>query len=511
MISPKKMGIIEIDITNACVHSCSNCTRFCGHHEKPYFMDFDYFKKALDSLKDYEGQIGIMGGEPTLHPRLEEIIDYVRNERTGKSCNHSTGPITDMQFHIESAVNTNDNTNAVFLSSLSRGYYKYFEAINDTFAHQILNDHGSESVHQALLMSRKELGISDDEWMKKRDKCWIQNTWSASITPKGAFFCEVAGALDMLFRGPGGWELTKDWWKREPSEFGDQLQWCELCGACLDTPKRLAHDERDDVSPGMYDRLKSVNSPKVKAQKVIVREPSDFDEYKSDTYVTGSEYIQAGGGIRITSENKNLFPENISYVNDYKNIEKKREKAEWFFVSEKIGREDIEQFLISKIWNPGCLYIIDDDKCFFSIRARSIRDKSLEKINSIDDLIKLYPENKVIYLYRDDPLLFLLGGQSKNSRKKFDRREKRLLVYGAGVIGKEVIKKLDDAGYTDYEIVVTDAEKSGKIDGHTIHNLAEFREKSDNVVVVLATKYPLHDEMTEILEKNGFFNYCTLA
>lgn len=62
MRSPKDMRIIQIDITNACVHACSNCTRFCGHHVRPFFMDFETFKRAVDSLKDFDRCIGIMGG-----------------------------------------------------------------------------------------------------------------------------------------------------------------------------------------------------------------------------------------------------------------------------------------------------------------------------------------------------------------------------------------------------------------------------------------------------------------
>ena len=51
MKSPQDMRIIQIDITNACFHRCSNCTRFCGHHKKPFFMDFETFKRAVDSFE----------------------------------------------------------------------------------------------------------------------------------------------------------------------------------------------------------------------------------------------------------------------------------------------------------------------------------------------------------------------------------------------------------------------------------------------------------------------------
>ena len=65
--------VIQIDVTNACYLKCTNCTRHVGHHKKPYFMDLEYLRKAIDSLQDFPGEIGLMGGDPTLHPKFDEI------------------------------------------------------------------------------------------------------------------------------------------------------------------------------------------------------------------------------------------------------------------------------------------------------------------------------------------------------------------------------------------------------------------------------------------------------
>jgi MoaA/NifB/PqqE/SkfB family radical SAM enzyme len=76
MKSPADMKIIQIDITNACMYSCSNCTRFCGQHSKPFFMELETFRRAVDSLAGFEGIIGIIGGEPTLHSQFDKLVDY---------------------------------------------------------------------------------------------------------------------------------------------------------------------------------------------------------------------------------------------------------------------------------------------------------------------------------------------------------------------------------------------------------------------------------------------------
>ena len=152
MRSPKDMNIIQIDITNACPHSCSNCTRFCGHHRKPFFMDFETFKQAVDSLKDFPRVVGMMGGEPTLHPQFEKFANYLRGGRVGNiRYLLMREPITDMLTYIHKNL-LGVNSKLGLWCSLNEGYYKHFETINDTFPTQFLNDHDNTCKHQALLM-----------------------------------------------------------------------------------------------------------------------------------------------------------------------------------------------------------------------------------------------------------------------------------------------------------------------------------------------------------------------
>ena len=283
MKSPRDMRIVQIDVTNACFHHCSNCTRFCGHHKKPFFMSFETFKKAVDSLDGYVGAIGIMGGEPTLHPEFPRMAKYLASRRPPKKDNKLIYPQTnfmdaihDLEFeyafpHPCSYGGRRHTVNGPGLfSAIGEGYKKYYEVIQDTIQYQAVNDHSRPMYHQPALITRKELGIPDDEWKKLRDACWVQNLWSATITPKGAFFCEIAGSLDMLFDGPGGWKIEPGWWQRGPQDFGDQLHWCEMCGLACHTFTRNANEEVDDVSPHLYERLKEMGSPKVQSGKISI-------------------------------------------------------------------------------------------------------------------------------------------------------------------------------------------------------------------------------------------------
>lgn len=331
MKSPKDHWIIQIEITNTCVHTCSNCTRFCGHHKKPFFMDFQTFKRAVDSLEGRTGMIGIMGGEPTLHPEFERFSEYLISRMPKKNrANNYEFIYPQKQFMKARLLN---ETSKFFLynystgprkiicgaglwSSMNLSYKKHFEFIQDCFPYQAINDHVTEQYHQPILVTRKELGISDEKFKELRDNCWIQQRWSSSITPKGAFFCEVAASLDMLLDGPGGWPIEKGWWRREENDFGDQVQWCELCGIALNdyTFSRDAREGIDDVSPVWAEKLKVLNTPKLSkglVNNLVIKNGSIIEECKAHgepfDNTSGVPYVK-NLEDRFTKDKSILFP-----------------------------------------------------------------------------------------------------------------------------------------------------------------------------------------------------------
>jgi len=315
MKSPADMKIIQIEITNACPKRCSNCTRFCGHHKEPFFMDFETFKQAVDSMKGFKGIIGIMGGEPTIHPEFEKFVRYYR-DNIGYD-DHSTAcyePTSNFINHIlANAYHTSYSNQRGLWTSVGPKYYEHFELIQDTFGYQLVNDHSNESMHTTLMATRKELGIPDEKWIKLRDNCWVQNLWSASITPKGAFFCEVAAAMDATLNGPGGWKVEPGWWKRKPMDFADQLHWCELCSAALPMPARDARGEVDDVSPVWKEKLVQIESPKVKKGLANEFDPKTYDPKAHEVISDITPYME-DQEQRIGAAKKTVQPQRVTSV-----------------------------------------------------------------------------------------------------------------------------------------------------------------------------------------------------
>jgi hypothetical protein len=381
------MKIVMIDITNSCHKACSNCTRFCGQHPKPFHMDVATFKKAVDSMEGFPGIVGIIGGEPTLHPNFSEMMEYYASRiPEPRPAAFLSNPMPDFKSYSRVVKYMRGRKRGLF-SSLGAGYYKNFETIQDVFAYQSLNDHQTVNTHQAILVTRKELGIPDEEWFKLRDNCWIQNIWSATITPKGAFFCEIAASLDMLFDGPGGWPIEPGWWKRTPAEFGEQLNWCESCSVALKVPTMNANEDTDIVSPVMLERLKKVNGPKVRKNQLVVLDTTTYDRNKVEGHEADPIWYlpkDKGDEARVSPTNSTLLPKRVdlallSGASDKATLSRAQVEGLEFTDWVAIFRDPAAinpQLLASAsrcILNPGCLYSYKDEVVLLNRRARALR------------------------------------------------------------------------------------------------------------------------------------------
>lgn len=294
-------------------------------------MSFEDFKKAIDSLVGYSqlphAIIGFMGGEPMLHPQFAEFCEYALAKIGRRNLGlWSTFP---------------DSPN----------YRKHADLIVKTFGVILLNDHSRDDIkHAPVLMAAEEYfrkpcpncdggklrdavapeyekclmcdgkgTITDDLTLFQAvNHCWVQESWSASINNKGAWFCEVAAALSDLFGGPEGWPVEPGWWKRTPKDFQEQMDWaCRKCGAALPLTRiRSSQDPKDDVSPGNLERLKAIKSKKVARGEFVVRDNFEFDPkliergtypdqtYKEELY---RQTIAARYGIRLVLDDRGYW------------------------------------------------------------------------------------------------------------------------------------------------------------------------------------------------------------
>lgn len=211
-------------------------------------MDIGYVRKAITSIIDSPCRIGIMGGEPTMHPHFLEIMDIVedlvpdRRRREFWSAGFKFG---------------------VYKQRI----YEVFDKDRITY-----NDHlAYDGRHTPLLVAINE--VVDDPELRAHliENCGFQTHWSASINPKGAYFCEIAASLGWLFDIPG-YDISEPcWWDRTPVDFADQVEtFCGMCSGAIPMPADWSDGRggRDgltveQITPGNLERLRAVGSPKI--------------------------------------------------------------------------------------------------------------------------------------------------------------------------------------------------------------------------------------------------------
>lgn len=538
MRSPRDMRIIEIDITNACDRTCSNCTRMCGHQKKSFFMDFETFKRAVDSLDGYQGIRSIMGGEPTLHPEFERFAAYL-GSKFPKRENPYIYPQKEFikQVHrveldnfqiIHDHLDRIDVVGPGMFSNMGPGYKKNYEIISDVMPFQGLNDHTNKEYHQANLITRKELGIPDDEWVKLRDKCWLQNEWSASITPKGCFFCEIAGVLDMILDGPGGWPIEPGWWKKTPEEFGDQLHWCELCGFALNTFTRDPSEEIDDVSPVWYEKLKEMQTSKFKSGRVnqikikdgkIAEESMRENRFFSPEMPYLEHYedrFNAMNSILFIHEYENVvIPEGKDFGKELNKVLKKAE--DWIVLRSEnaILADDFDEKIAQYVFNPGTMHFIDLSKCndckfvknassekegyvaFFSKRAISLRQFGFDRIahcNSINDIISAWQQNKIVQF----------SSIIDEAGKRLDiQSDYRYIIWGAGDAGTTAYDEITKNGGTVVAVIDKDINKVGNTFKDQKIQSVDLLDDFKDFDVLIAANYTRFIEIKREAEEKG--------
>ena len=79
---------IMFDLTNRCNATCIHCphsTWFAGLDDKPHYLNYELFTRVVDECEDHEIHFVrfTADGEPLIHPRLVEMINYCGEKGVG--------------------------------------------------------------------------------------------------------------------------------------------------------------------------------------------------------------------------------------------------------------------------------------------------------------------------------------------------------------------------------------------------------------------------------------------
>ncbi len=206
-LSKKK---IELDITYRCNLSCANCNRSVGLRQAKSNIDMslEQIQKFADESRQNEMHwdvIKLLGGEPTMHPQLNEIITII------KSYIDEYSPSTTLELwtngdgrKVREVLKTLPDFVKVIDSSDTRGAEPLFNSFN--------------------------LAPVDSKMYKHTDfshGCSIIEKCGVGLTPYGYYPCAIAGGIDRVFGvNSGSHDLSTAY-----GEMRGQLNdFCRYCG-----------------------------------------------------------------------------------------------------------------------------------------------------------------------------------------------------------------------------------------------------------------------------------------
>jgi organic radical activating enzyme len=256
--------MFSIHITNVCNLSCGGCDQFCGYFEKNknWFIEiselvdniqcFIQYAKQNWEKKDFpeEDKVCLLyGGEPTLHPKFEEIIKILKTFPDYAFCIYTNGRTFLNHFkNIDTTVQTcrEVSRQVYLLDSLPKNGYSKFKKIferfhchEDNIAYRI--DYKTKefrTMFAPVLCAPCDIDknkLDKNEYVNRAKKnCYQWNQCECAVYKNKAYACHVAASMDyMFFNGSHGWDIDKkiNPFNKSKKEIDKQLSnFCYRCG-----------------------------------------------------------------------------------------------------------------------------------------------------------------------------------------------------------------------------------------------------------------------------------------
>lgn len=248
--------IMQIVVTTRCNLRCSNCTQLIPFRTDYDFMSLECFEKAVLSVNDWPGLVALFGGNPCVHPQFPELCRIMAKHITPQ---HRGLWTNNLHKHAEIAKETFGQGvgrfNAGGLNLNAHADAKAAEAMDAAFPGRVIPSSWNQpSHHAAILVSWQDLGLTEKQWVAKREACDINQNWSGAIVERDGepfgYFCEVAASLDGIRGENSGVPAVPGWWKNGMSAFASQVRNCcdRGCGIPLRHAGRLDTEEIYNVS-----------------------------------------------------------------------------------------------------------------------------------------------------------------------------------------------------------------------------------------------------------------------
>jgi hypothetical protein len=262
----------HIDVTNYCsTNNCIYCSRFLRHipDSARYNLSLEKVDEALKAYRGFPNRLGIIGGEPLIHPEFEEICRLLLKYNNKR------------KYGLWTSINPEKS--------------KYKNTIRKTFALVAFNEHSPYQLemckHQPLTLSAKDMVPNESLRREFYEQCYFRLKWCGTITPLGAFHCEIAAGIASLI-GRKGWQVKEGWWL---NDWHEQIDLCELCGGAVPQERQVLCDKTEKMSPSFLKLLKENNC--IVGDYKLITEPYSIPYLKEHSNICPGAYRGDKGEI----------------------------------------------------------------------------------------------------------------------------------------------------------------------------------------------------------------------
>lgn len=205
----------NILITNICNLSCGGCSQQCGYipKEKLWNIPIEQLEWNVKLLIDVRGEenvrdLGIFGGEPTIHPQYENILKMLSQFK---------------KTHFQ-----------IYTNGIKTPNRKW----NHTYSTVPKNKNSYMNFRPTSIAPQDVYKIQDKKfyWEKAKKDCDMYKKYCSIIYNNKAYFCEPAAAWDVMTGEDHGWPLK---WGEDPFVVTHEqvekqaLNFCYRCGWCF--------------------------------------------------------------------------------------------------------------------------------------------------------------------------------------------------------------------------------------------------------------------------------------
>jgi hypothetical protein len=245
----------DIDITYECNLSCKYCNRLCGtKFNKNDFMSVSQLEKYIVAVLPHissVSRINILGGEPTLHPQIFEVLDLLVKILRPKLSfpmnivSNGVGErVNSILEEIRKRYNTYDNSRSITMInpySVAKSN-KDFCIVRSKFYNQKVVESRHHPNLRGLIDYKDDINI---------DYCWVQDNCGYNISPYGIYICSMAIAISRIFKLGEGLDHFPT-----PEELLNQKKkMCKYCHIkCIPLPPSPAISKSFEIAIEEWDK-----------------------------------------------------------------------------------------------------------------------------------------------------------------------------------------------------------------------------------------------------------------